>query len=299
MAKPKTPLLSLGARGTIADSITYQKRGTGTIAREKPIPRQPDTDRQLWHRYLYRQATQYWQTLTPTQKQVWESDARPYHMTGFAYFMRFELNRLANLMLCLPLDEGRGSIAYDYSGNLNHGTLFGPSWAPGIIGDCLSFDGVDDYVNCGDSPSLRLQEMTLECWIYLDQIPLIALNRHNFFSKDSAYDFVYYENPLALTFILREGVVWTVTSTGITLLASQWYHLLLTYDMAVFTLYVDGIQRFTTPLTVVPNQNANPLYLGWMSRAGPIRFLDGLMDEPRAYNVALTTNEITRHANRR
>ena len=62
-------------------------------------------------------------------------------------------------------DEGSGNIAYDASGNGNHGTLInGPKWTQGKIGQALSFDGVDDYV---DTPLLQnsVTEYTIEAWI--------------------------------------------------------------------------------------------------------------------------------------
>jgi hypothetical protein len=43
-------------------------------------------------------------------------------------------------------DEGSGNIAYDSSGNGNHGTIYGAKWTSGKFGQALSFDGVDDYV---------------------------------------------------------------------------------------------------------------------------------------------------------
>ncbi|MCK4826095.1 hypothetical protein KA005_60675, partial [bacterium] len=47
-------------------------------------------------------------------------------------------------------DEGNGTAAYDSSGNNNTGTLMnGATWVEGRCGSALSFDGSDDYVNCG------------------------------------------------------------------------------------------------------------------------------------------------------
>ncbi|HEV2968517.1 MAG TPA: DUF4082 domain-containing protein [Pirellulales bacterium] len=47
----------------------------------------------------------------------------------------------------LPLDEGAGNVAADYSGNGRNATDFGATWAPGRVGTGLSFDGQSSYVN--------------------------------------------------------------------------------------------------------------------------------------------------------
>jgi len=65
-------------------------------------------------------------------------------------------NLLNGLVLWLPMDEGSGTIAYDYSGNGNNGTLYNgsticggidncPLWVDGKIEKAISFDGVDDW----------------------------------------------------------------------------------------------------------------------------------------------------------
>ncbi|MBA7570557.1 hypothetical protein ES708_12309 [subsurface metagenome] len=71
MAKPKSPLLSLGARGSIGDTLTFQKRGRITIARQKPIPTDPKTDLQLAQRQVYREAIAAWNALTPEEKEAY------------------------------------------------------------------------------------------------------------------------------------------------------------------------------------------------------------------------------------
>ena len=49
------------------------------------------------------------------------------------------------------LDDGSGTTAVDSSANGNDGTFVGdPQWASGILGGALDFDGVDDYVDCGN-----------------------------------------------------------------------------------------------------------------------------------------------------
>lgn len=62
-------------------------------------------------------------------------------------------------------DEGEGAIAYD-SVNGNHGQINGASWATGIVGGALHFDGWNDYVNIlGFGNVAPTSEITIEAWV--------------------------------------------------------------------------------------------------------------------------------------
>jgi len=53
------------------------------------------------------------------------------------------------LIGCWPMVEGGGNRLTDISGYMNHGTINGATWVGTPWGPGLSFDGSDDYVNCG------------------------------------------------------------------------------------------------------------------------------------------------------
>jgi hypothetical protein len=71
-------------------------------------------------------------------------------------------------------EEGTGTSTADSSGTGNAGTLVnGPAWqteANCKQGRCLSFDGVNDYVNAGNDASLSSSrsEMTVMAWFKLN-----------------------------------------------------------------------------------------------------------------------------------
>jgi len=93
MAKPKHPLLSMRARGTIASSLTFQKRGQQTIVRKKPIPTDPQTDLQLAQRQKYRDAVNAWHALSQEDKEAWRGVCPG--LTAYQCFMRSELQYVA------------------------------------------------------------------------------------------------------------------------------------------------------------------------------------------------------------
>lgn len=62
-------------------------------------------------------------------------------------------------------DNGDGDIAYDTSGNYQHGSIFNPIWTDGKNNDALEFKRTN-YVRVYDSPALDItDEITLEAWI--------------------------------------------------------------------------------------------------------------------------------------
>lgn len=101
MAKPKSPLLSLGARGTIADTLTFQKRGRAHFAREKPIPKDPKSPAQLIWRQIYKDAVAAWHALSQEEKEAWRGVCPG--LTAYQCFMRSELKYP---LPPLPIDIG-------------------------------------------------------------------------------------------------------------------------------------------------------------------------------------------------
>lgn len=65
-------------------------------------------------------------------------------------------------------DEGIGSIAFDSSGNNNHGTIIDGKYSSStsVLNTSLYFDGVNDYVLVENSFSLTMtEEITIEAWM--------------------------------------------------------------------------------------------------------------------------------------
>lgn len=53
-------------------------------------------------------------------------------------------------------DEGSGNVVKDISGNGNDGVVYGAMWVDGKFGKALSFDGKDEYIDCGNNASLDI-----------------------------------------------------------------------------------------------------------------------------------------------
>lgn len=71
-------------------------------------------------------------------------------------------------------NEGTSTIAHDYSGHGNNGTLEGstlPQWVPGKFGDALSFDGSTSYVDLGNNSAIKVPlPITVSAWVKLSNL---------------------------------------------------------------------------------------------------------------------------------
>ena len=200
----------------------------------------------------------------------------------------------AGLVGYWALDETSGSTATDGSGAGNNGTLNNATRVSGHSGNALSFDGTSSIVDIPNNASLNFNgPITLAAWIKPDSRPTEA-------QKILAHG--YSPAPIRAT-VLRifngnyEVGSWNATST--VLAASPmpsgdvgtFVHLAGVYNGSTWTLYRNGVAVAATAssmgaLTV--NQN-------WAIGArggGGIQFFDGVIDEARIYNRALSTDEI-------
>ena len=188
--------------------------------------------------------------------------------------------------------------ARDTSGNGNHGALTnGPTRTEGKIGQALNFDGVDDYVNMGKPASIGslVTNITVSAWI--NNTNLSGVQRVIAASRDTtANGFGFGTLGAGLEFTTF-GVK-DYDSTTITLTAGVWTHITAVMSGFNVTFYVNGAARQT--ITGTANGNANTdddIYIGSATVNGEstlFELFNGLIDEVRVYNRALSANEVNR-----
>ena len=171
-------------------------------------------------------------------------------------------------------------------------------WVAGKTGNALDFDGVDDYVEiAGYKGVLGTRARTCTAWVNT--------------SDDTSWkDVIGWGN-------LEKGQRWFVTITpdgfvqigvsggyqkGTTEIDDgQWHHLAVVLeddgspDTAEIKIYIDGIEEnsYSTksrPINTTPAQNVQ---IGLYNYNDPMaRYFNGLIDEDRIYDRALSANEI-------
>jgi len=203
-------------------------------------------------------------------------------------------------------DEG---TATDQSGNGNHGTKYGgPATVTGISGSALSFDGVDDWIDCGNGASLNPSTaITLAAW-YKPTISWYGAGNDPIIDKPytslSGPTYQYHlgvcgnlypvPSHLAVGFDLSPGGTWHWTSAPAnTLTFHQWSFIVGTYDGSIMKLYVNGVLKSSKAVSgTISNYGQHLRIAKYFNFYGQATFLPGVIDEVRIYNRALSVSEI-------
>jgi hypothetical protein len=78
-----------------------------------------------------------------------------------------------------------------------------------------------------------------------------------------------------------------------TIVANNWYHVVIAYDGTLFKLYVNNAERFALPWSYFVQNSDSPLVLGWgYSGWNPF---DGVIDDVAVYNKELTAAQVEAH----
>ena len=187
----------------------------------------------------------------------------------------------------------------------NHGTLHdGATFEPGLFGSAFSFDGLDDYVSIPDSASLDLaDEITVSLWAKINGFPLAdsGSNHSGYLIDKMISDPV---GPFGIWVSRNEAVLGmfqtpqTPSDSGFgdwlsftdTADLNNWHHYAMTYISGEQRAYYDGREVDSRPITGQLITNDLQIEIGSGVDRG--YFFDGLIDEVRIYNRALSDAEI-------
>jgi hypothetical protein len=187
-----------------------------------------------------------------------------------------------------------GTTAYDRSGQGNNGTLVnGPSVYPGKVGQALSFDGTSASVNLGQPAVLQTLNapMTISSWV---RFPTAPVSEHNYTIIGRGYDWQIEIRSTQRVTLRR----WSSYSDvlGISALsATSWHHVVVTVSTSGsdnVLIYVNGQLDKTGTMTTPFNTSASNTRISGYIQAD-IDYFNGLIDEVRIYNRALSQSEVT------
>jgi hypothetical protein len=193
------------------------------------------------------------------------------------------------------LDEGRGDKVSDSSGNGNHGDILGATWTDGKFGKALEFDGVDDYAEIPDAPSLDgMDELTVAAWVFLHSHNPAGYN--GFVDKtagatDRSYN-ISQRNGQWECGVINDTNARLQLNAGATA-DNAWIHLAGTYDGSEIKLYENGTLIGSLAQSGAVNESNTSLQLGrWPGNGGSLH-AECILDEVVVFNVALDENDIS------
>jgi hypothetical protein len=197
----------------------------------------------------------------------------------------------AGLVAAYGFNEGSGSVAASSAGS-NNGSVINATWTTvGRYGNALSFDGAGDRVSIADANVLDLTAgLTLEAWVRPNNLngwTTVILKEAGSTLSYSLYGSDNTNRPPAG--YVQVGGDQAVTGPS-NLALGTWSHLAVTYDGSIMRLYVNGTQVATRSLSGSITTSTGALSIGGNNVWG--EWFNGLIDEIRIYNRALTTTEI-------
>ena len=209
-----------------------------------------------------------------------------------------------DLVMYLPFD---GNLL-DLSENNNNGSFKeGASIvSDGKINQALSLDASSkDYIEVADSDSLDItDEITLEAWTKLSSLPAKNYDAP-IITKASGTDYgvwnlVWKNNEGTISpriEISIDGSGYSVYG-GTIPITDVWYHIVGTFDGTTMRIYVNGAEEKSTNYPGIIDTNNLNLQLGKQFWCGSIySYWDGLIDEVKIYDRALSATEVLAHYN--
>jgi len=203
-------------------------------------------------------------------------------------------NATAELVGHWRFDEGSGDAVNDSSGNGNNGTIIDSvQWDTGKIGGALRFDGTPGYVlipNPGNLTLINQGDFTITMWFKQDVVEGIA----NLLQQTDV-------NGTGRTLLLADAadgirayLGGTSTLSGVIEEAGLWYHVAMVVTEGgsddTITFYINGEQSGTP--AQVDSEDCEGDYLIGTNKGLNGRWINGLVDDMRLYNHALSEVEI-------
>jgi len=201
-------------------------------------------------------------------------------------------------VLSLTGQPGGGARLHDLSPYGNSGLIAGATWEKPEGGLwSLSFDGIDDRVDCGNGGALKLTGAdTVMLWVK----PANGSDAHVISKDGGSGDRGWYICLLA-NLKIRAAVAASATSlsyfdTDAALPAGRWHHIARTYDGKSINVYLDGVKQSGVQNGgVPPAQRDASASLTIGRRPGGDLPYSGRLALAGIYNRPLTALEIQRH----
>lgn len=201
----------------------------------------------------------------------------------------------AGLVAAYAFDELSGGQTSDAGGFGLDALVSGATLAPGIFGNALAFDGIDDWLTIADHDALDLTNgMTIEAWVRpqsFDEYNTVVLKERG--TEGLAWSLYAADSGgagLAPSAIIRTTRDHIARDDGNPLPLNAWSHLATTYDGNLLRLYINGQLVDERSVGGSIATSSSPLRIGGNAVWG--EYFHGLIDEVRIYDLALSSGQL-------
>jgi hypothetical protein len=208
------------------------------------------------------------------------------------------------LVLYMSFDAPpKDGVVLDESGVGNHGRVEGAQWVPeGRFGGAYQFriTNLTERIIVPDSDSLEVERITMAAWIKASDTDGFW---NRILDKDCyrGYTLCLGGGPVGMGYrgklVMEVDSAWVGSDRPVG--DGQWHHVAGVFDGQSMRLYVDGVQKQQKAKKAGPLLTSHwDLCIGnsVVEYAGEFLGFDGLIDEVRIYNRALSANEIAKLA---
>ena len=169
----------------------------------------------------------------------------------------------------------------------------------------LGFDGINDYVDCGNNWGAITSEITIEIWLKkrgtdgARNMVVVSKGGNGLYSpytisidKGNSIYFLQQAKPNRAwdTFLYSQRVI----------ADDRWHHIVVTNDLITAKIYIDGVLDDSEDFSPAKILNDNDVSLTIGAAINPLyktigQYFEGAIDEIAIYNRALTPKEIESH----
>lgn len=190
-----------------------------------------------------------------------------------------------------------GSTLFDQSSYGNDGTIYGATFATDRMGQpnkAMSFNGVDDYIDCGNNSSLNItDEITISAWVKTSDTHGVILIKENGGSWGNLKYSLWIRGGKFQTSINSSSYPsWLDSNTKPN---GSWQHVLWSFDKKIsdnnWKIYINGeLKNSSQHISSI--STGGGIYLGLWYHDFNYAPFNGLIDDVRIYNRALSASEI-------
>jgi hypothetical protein len=187
-----------------------------------------------------------------------------------------------SLELWLRGETINAGVTPDSSGKGNHATVIGATIAAGKVGNCLSFDGINDYGEVADNADFSFTDgtndlpFTIAFWVKFNSITnrqWLMSKRDTTISGANEWQITLYDgingNKFSCYLWKNDSSAYIGKEMQSNLTANIWYHCAVTYDGSKS---VNGIKLYLNSILQATNSKTLGSYTGMSNTNSRISF---------------------------